>query len=375
MRTSTLLARNLTWYWRTNLAVLLGVATATGILAGALEVGDSVRASLRDLVYARLGNAAAVIASGGFFREQLADDVGPACPLIAIEGTAAHEPSGRRAMAIQMYGVDERFWKFQGEAGDPPKGRDVLLSKALAQELGSKAGDTILLRVQKPSAIPLESLHGRKDDTGKTLRLLMSGVAKRDFSLVAQQGDVRAVYAPLARLQRELGQEHKVNRALAANPADLERVLKQRYRLEDLGLRLRILEKPGCWSLESEGGVIGAALASAVAETSQRLGLRTEPVLTYLANSMRVGNREVPYSLVTATNAEPAPNGDDGITLNEWAAKDLAAKVDDRLTLDYYVWQPDGHLQTRTAQFRVTRIVPIAGAAADRDLAPDYPGI
>ena len=75
MRTSTLLARNLTWYWRTNLAVLLGVATATGILAGALEVGDSVRASLRDLVYARLGNAAAVIASGGFFREQLADVV------------------------------------------------------------------------------------------------------------------------------------------------------------------------------------------------------------------------------------------------------------------------------------------------------------
>ena len=55
MRTSTLLARNLTWYWRTNLAVLLGVATATGILAGALEVGDSVRASLRDLVNTRLG--------------------------------------------------------------------------------------------------------------------------------------------------------------------------------------------------------------------------------------------------------------------------------------------------------------------------------
>ena len=49
MRTSTLLARNLAWYWRTNLAVLLGVATAAGVLGGALLVGDSVRASLRDL--------------------------------------------------------------------------------------------------------------------------------------------------------------------------------------------------------------------------------------------------------------------------------------------------------------------------------------
>ena len=63
MRTSTLLARNLRWYWRTNLAVLLGVATAAGVLGGALLVGDSVRASLRDLVLARLGRAAYVVAS------------------------------------------------------------------------------------------------------------------------------------------------------------------------------------------------------------------------------------------------------------------------------------------------------------------------
>ena len=48
MQISTLLARNLRWYWRTNLAVLLGVATATGVLGGALAVGESVRASLRD---------------------------------------------------------------------------------------------------------------------------------------------------------------------------------------------------------------------------------------------------------------------------------------------------------------------------------------
>src|SRR4029434_5784301 len=119
-----------------------------------------------------------------------------------------------------------------------------LLSAALAEELGSKAGDTILLRVAKTSAIPLESLHGRTENTGHTLRLTMSGVAKRDCSLRPQQGDVRAVYVPLARLQRDLGLANKVNTILAGNLQDLQRVLKQRYQLEDLGLRLRPLETP-----------------------------------------------------------------------------------------------------------------------------------
>src|SRR5215831_9741007 len=150
MRTSTLLARNLAWFWRTNLAVLLGVTTATAVLAGALLVGDSVRASLRNLVLERLGNTEFVVSGRGFFREELADDLGSACPLIALDGVAAHEPSGLRVGGVQVFGVDERFWAFQGQTGEAPLGGGVLLSSALAQELGSKAGDAILLRVQKP---------------------------------------------------------------------------------------------------------------------------------------------------------------------------------------------------------------------------------
>ena len=389
MRTFTLLARNLTWFWRTNLAVVLGVTTATAVLAGALLVGDSVRASLRNLVLSRLGNAESAVSSGGFFREKLAEELGPACPMIAMDGVAAHEPSGRRTAGVQVYGVDERFWEFQGEAGEPPRGREAMLSAALAEELGSKAGDTILLRVAKPSAIPLESLHGRKESTGQTIRLTMSGVVKREFSLRPQQGELRAVYVPLARLQRDLGLanngdrpgglSHRVNTILVGHRQDLRSALKQRYRLEDLGLRLRLLETPGCWSLESESGMIPDALADVALSTAKRLGLRAEPVLSYLANRIRVGDRETPYSLVTAMDAPPAPAADDGIppgiTLNQWAARDLAAKPGDTVTLDYYVWKSDGRLDTATAQFRLAQIVPITGAAADRKLAPDYPGI
>ena len=380
MRTSTLLRLNLTWYWRTNLAVLLGVSTAVGVLGGALLVGDSVRSSLRDLVLARLGSTDFVISRNGFFREELASAFDSECPIIAISAVVVHEPSGRRASGVEVYGVDERFWKFQAEPGQPPSGDEILLSAALERELAGKANDAILIRVQKPSAIPLESLYGRKD-VGKTIRLKLKSreAAFREFSLEAQQSDVRAAIVPLTRLQRELDQKGKANTILVANAAvslDLvERTLKDRYALEDLGIRLRTLEGQHGLSLETDKAQISDALADAASTTAKSLGLRVEPVLTYLANSIRVGSREIPYSLVTALDSPPAPSEPDGITLNQWTAHDLRAKLGDAVTLEYYLWKSDGRLQTDSARFRLAKVVPLEGTAADRDLAPQYPGI
>src|SRR5262249_31084181 len=113
MRIPTLIKQSLLYYWRTNLAVVLGVATAVSVLAGALLVGDSVRASLRDLVVQRLGKTSYIISSNGFLREQLSDDIqgdprfaasGPqtACPLMLLEGTVTHEPSKRVASKISV---------------------------------------------------------------------------------------------------------------------------------------------------------------------------------------------------------------------------------------------------------------------------------
>ena len=375
MRTSTLLARNLTWYWRTNLAALLGVAAATAVLGGALLVGESVRWSLRELALARLGNAEVVVTRSGFFREELAAAFHPSAPVIALDGVVTREPSGKRAAGVEIYGVDERFWSFQNEPGGPPKGREILLPPALARGLGAAVGDAILLRLPKPSAIPIESLHGRKEDAGRTIRLAVRGVAAREFSLRPQQGDLRAAYVPLARLQKDLEQTGKVNAILVASGADVERTLKKSYALADLGLRLRVLEKPGCVSIESDSALIGDALTTAVSSTAASLGLRTQPVLTYLANSIRTGARATPYSVVTALDSGLAPAAEDGIVLNEWAARDLGAKAGDPVELDYYVWRADGRLHSETARFRLQRIVVLAGDAADPALTPDYPGI
>src|SRR5438876_3919205 len=119
MNRRTLIRRSLAHYWRTNAAVVLGVATAVAVLSGALLVGDSVRGSLRDLVLQRLGRTDLAVLSSGFFRAALAADIGndPAfvaafegvAPVIVVQGLVANQASGRRASHVQVYGVDDRF--------------------------------------------------------------------------------------------------------------------------------------------------------------------------------------------------------------------------------------------------------------------------
>lgn len=397
MSFSTLIKRSLTHFWRTNLAVIAGVAIAVAVLAGALLVGDSVRASLRDLALARLGNTDLLVASTGFFREQLADDLksqpqfagsfNDACPLIAIEGVVTHGSSNARAGGVAVYGVDERFWKFNGSSFVPPTGNDVLASAALASELGAKPGDTIILRIEKPSAIPVESLHSNKENLGSTIRLTMREALPTgtigEFSLRPQQGAVRAIFLPLSKLQLNIEQDNKANVILLSAKGDqvqaaAENLIREKFTLADLGLKLRLLEAQQAISLESDSAVINDTLAEKARTTAEKLNLRTASFLTYLANSIRLGEKEIPYSLVTATD-ELWPQNEDaasrGIILNDWAARDLGAKAGDELTFEYYVWKQEGRLETEKTRLRLERVVPMQGLAADRNLAPEYPGI
>src|SRR5215208_4390190 len=97
-----LVLRNLGYYWRTNAAVVLGVGVAVAVLAGALLVGESVRASLRGLFLQRLGRATHVASAPNIFRGALAEDVragagfhdarfGSTYPLDIARGGLTHE--------------------------------------------------------------------------------------------------------------------------------------------------------------------------------------------------------------------------------------------------------------------------------------------
>ncbi|HKE85900.1 MAG TPA: ABC transporter permease [Vicinamibacterales bacterium] len=398
-----LVLRGVTFYWRSHLAVVLGVATAVAVLAGALLVGDSVRGSLRDLVLGRLGKTDLVIGSTTFFRDQLATDLSTDAeftkqfvritPLVVAQALVTGQESGRTAGDVRVYGVDDRFWRFHEVAGlTGPGDREAFVSPPLADRLATKEGDAILVRVQRPTDVPLETLHGRRENLGRTMRLTVRRVLPSsslgEFSLEARQGDVYAVFVPLARMQRDLDVEGRVNATLVSSAAGasgsaaaLEATLRRHTQIDDLGLSVKGLETQRSLSVGSSAGLLDDTHAAAVKTALAKAGTEGRPLFTYLANTLRVGDRDIPYSLVTATEwgrESFFPDGrekmtPDPIALTDWAATDLHARVGDPLTMDYYAWEEPGQLVTRSTMFRVAAVVPIA--AGDRDMAPVFPGI
>lgn len=402
---SSLLLRSLRFYWPTHLMVLLGVTIAVAVLTGALLVGRSVRASLRELAVGRLGATDAIVSATGFVREDLADRLAASpdfdrslravTPLIAIEGAATHEPSGRTASRIQVFGIDERFGRFHGVDAPNPTGRQAFVSPGLAAELGAAASDSLLLRIAKPTDIPLGALQGRRDEASERIRMEIAGVLDAgglgEFSLAPSQGPAFTIFVPLARLQRDLDLEGRVNTIIAsvqpgAPPRTLESIVAATANLDDLGLRLRHALGGRTLVLESRSGLVPPGVADAARAAGAELGAHAVPVLSYLANAIRANGREVPYSLVAAIGGDSSgtagtalPVSDSGIEhpiwLNQWAADDLGIAPGAPVTLTYYLWSDVDGLTTGEASFTMAGVVPMEGAGGDATLTPEYPGV
>lgn len=370
---------SLRYYAGTNALVVLGVAVAVAVLAGALMVGESVRASLRELALARLGETDTVVSAPLFFRSALA--TANSAPMIVVNGAVSHSESNRSAARVAVYGIDDRFAQFHGVTNFSVSGREAMISAALAGELGAKAGDTMLLRIARPTDIPLATIQGRRDTTGERIRLTVSRILAdetlSEFSLAPSQGPVLSVFVPLKRLQDDLSLADRVNVVLDKGPNHFP---PEGITLDDLGLKVR--QTGGNETIvESRAGLLTDALADRIADIARRDSRSVHHVLTYVANGIRIGDREVPYSTISAIDFAPEPRSSDApmsrppIWLNEWAARELGARIGDEVGIDYYVWSDEDGLETRRAQFVAAGILPMTGLGGDQMLTPEYPGI
>ncbi|MBI5688370.1 MAG: ABC transporter permease [Verrucomicrobia bacterium] len=388
MNLCTLLFRNLRHHWRSLLAVSFGAAVGTAVLTGSLIVGDSMRASLRDLTFERLGRVDYALVASRLFREQLAADLG-AAPAIMLRGSAMTDNA--RAGQVSVLGVDDHFWKLADRPpATLPRNGEVLLNDTLARELNAKAGDRVLLRFEKPSSVPRDSVMGRRNEVVATVPLTVAAVIPSRgvgrFGLQANQQLPRNAFVPLATLQRALKLPGRANALFVAGwsePAALQTRLQQSLALADLDLHLRVHVARGCISLESNRMILEPVVANAALAAAVELSIPAAPTLTYLANTIAIGANEIPYSTVTAfdsrlhlTSGEPSPPlGDDEILLNDWAANDLSAKPGDTVRLSYYTVDAQGQLHTAEHAFKLAGVVALSGAAADPTLTPEYPGI
>lgn len=318
------------WHYRAlHLLVGTGVAVAVAVLAGALLVGASVRASLRDLALQRLGATDLAISTPTSFNARLGaamviaapDTVRQTVSLIATTGTVTHADSRRMAARVQVYGVDETFWAFHGVAPVTLSGREAALSEGLAAELGAADGDALILRASGPSEIPLGTLQGRRDAGGARVRLTMQrtiGASRMgEFSLVPGQGPVHAIFVSLPLLQRELSLAGRANTILvghtprdgAPDPARppleaVQRAWLASAALPDHGVRIRRVPGDRVMALEGLGGFISPDVFQRVQNALVRARRPGVPALTYVANTIRVGDRSTPYSTVTAIDVD-----------------------------------------------------------------------
>ena len=417
MRLRTLQLRGLAFHWRTNVAVVLAVTAAGAALTGALLVGDSMRQSLRETAVGRLGRIDHALVAGRFFRAALADELAPAdqpgaapfhaAPLIILRGSATHAETQARVNRVNLLGIEARFWTLDandrvGELPPMPVGRSVILNEPLANDLHAKVGDDVLLRVGKPATVSTETLLGRRDDTTATLRLTVQTIVAIDglglFSLNPQQFRPRNAFVPLDVLQRALDRRSRTNAILlAAAPQSeyrsIDRVqdlLRERFLIEDLGLRVRLDQRHRYLALESDAMLLEPPIETAALEAARAVGAQTASVLTYLANSIAIdAGRAIPYSTVSAIDASaPALIGmtlSDGsaapalksgqILLNQWADDDLNVEAGGRIRLTYFVAGPFGRLETRASDFTLRGVVRLDGAAADPGFTPEYPGV
>lgn len=374
-----LASRGVRYHWPISLSIALGIAIATAVITGALVVGDSMRGSLQGLTIDRLGRIDQAIIPGVFFAvdplplEARGRDLHP----VILFDQAVVEVGGsdqiRRVGSVQVLGIDSRFWELDPQFASGAAGGaetrtsglpeltddDVILNRALAEELGVQVGDQLTVRLPAEQAVPADSPLGRRDSQTEGIpRLQVVAIIDNRglgrFALQPNQVEPMTLFLRREIIADTLQRAGTANALLVSQPradaagADVKQAADSDdawvddlpLSLADFGLKLRRVRQafpaaPATDSTATDTGDASNATTDAAAAptaapkvvfdyfslTSDRLllpqaaieaiearlsGDRWTPILTYLANAIeRLDDSgevaaSVPYSTITA---------------------------------------------------------------------------
>ena len=412
MSTFSLILQSARHYWKGHIGLLFGAFLASAILSGSLFVGDSVRASLARAAAQRLGKVESGMLGGDrWFTEDLARKE-TAAPVILMNASVSEASGKSRVNAVQVLGVDAEFWRLSPsgrpifpENAAPTNPTPLAVNESLARRLGVKVGDTVVIRMERPSAISKDApLSGSTNDETTLRRQVTAVVSAEDFGsfqLTASQTGNDTLFLPLAELQAELEKKGRVNAFLSQKetvtpaasggasahvrhivpPFPLEGPV-----LEDFALKLAKVEGSGTeWELSTDRVFLDNALAEKVLQAKQG----SYGVLTYLVNglSSEKTKERTPYSMVTGIPAATfsalgvnmpeslAESGEQPAAISQWLAEDLNLALGDTFELRYFSVGLGRELQEKNSTFTVRGIIPMNQPSLNKAWTPEFPGV
>jgi putative ABC transport system permease protein len=283
-------------YLKANSLVALGMAVSTMVLTGSLIIGDSVRYSLEQATFTRLGETTHLVAvTDRYFRQEMASEMEAgnphiqAAPVLLLEGVVVADGGQHRANRVQVIGVDRSFEAI-AKTGiySELQESEVIISSNLAETLQVKEGDNILVRIKKASLIPLNAPFVSDEETSVSLRATIKRIAGEEelgrFSLKTSQTAPYNLFLSLERLNRLMEFEGRANRLLVSTALHTEEVLqsvKNCLTPADAGLKIKSIEAAGEVEISTER----IFMEPKVAQTLEMLP-DAGPLITYFVNAI-----------------------------------------------------------------------------------------
>ncbi len=375
--------RSLRYYSGRNLLVALGVAVSTAVLTGGLIIGDSVRFSLEQTAWYRLGDVThAVTVTDRYFRQELAGELRAetghdVASVLMLEGMAVAGGGQQRVNRVQIIGINDDFARVTGMAQPfDIIDNDVVISRNMADRLEVGAGDALLVRIGKASLIPKNAPFVSDTETTVTLRVTVKAIVDKTemghFNLKNSQSAPFNLFISIDRLNRLMEFEGRANRLLIhaenAGIPDLYSALANRITPADGSLLLKYIPLTGETEISSERVFMEPAVTGAFSKIPE-----TKKILTYFVNALKTAGKETPYSFVASSSGFDLQA--DEVILNLWTADDLGVSPGDTIRMAYFEIGPLRQLEERETTLRVKEIVPVEGVWADGDLMPHLPGL
>ena len=295
-------------FWRIHVIVALCTAVATGVLAGALVVGDSVRGSLRHLTTERLGTIQHALLADHFFQPDLLNRENKV-PTILRNGAVVVPQTRARASKVNILGVTERFftfWEAEAPNLDKPAGQPfnaIVINAALQNELNVQVGDALLVNMSQAADIHPEFFLGERNAAKaiQSLRLVISDIIPTEnfgrFSLQANQSLPFNAFISLPVLQNALGEDGKVNVVFTG---DADALSADDLTLTLSALDLNIKADENHLDIQSDQYLLKPILSETALTVASENRIPTLPTLTYLANTISANDKVIPYSTIIA---------------------------------------------------------------------------